>query len=179
MSYPFDIATAIQHPADSAIWVTKSGEVWRKINNNHPERRQWIQRKFDTDKDGYKKCRIAGFNWPVHRLVHSLFIGELVPGMVVCHLDGNPENNMAGNLLQASQATNVRHKILHGTEQRRDAHPRAVRTSDEADAVIAALSTAARTKTGRLARGETQRIADEIGVPRYFVSDVANKGAWQ
>lgn len=167
----------IQHPDNPAIWVSPSGEVYQKINDLHPERRQWLKRRPDIDRDGYHVYRIAGKRWRIHRLVYSLYKGDLIEGKVVCHRDGNPANNHMDNLVQADQRTNISHKQDHGTHQEGEAHPRAVRSEEEVVAVRAALETAARSKTGRLVRGERLRIAEEVGVPPHFVSDIL-KGHW-
>ena len=39
----------------------------------------------------------------IHRLVYKAFIGDLIDGMVVEHLDGNPQNNHYTNLKQSTQ----------------------------------------------------------------------------
>ena len=62
-------------------YATSEGVIWKRINRNHPERRQWLERKLTEDKDGYLKLR----NRMVHRLIYETFNGPLVPGLVVAH----------------------------------------------------------------------------------------------
>lgn len=43
----------------------------------------------------------------VHRLVAHAFLGELKKGLVVDHIDNNPNNNRLGNLQIVTQRTNL------------------------------------------------------------------------
>jgi len=43
----------------------------------------------------------------IHRLVYQEFIGELIAGLVIDHLDNSPSNNNINNLQQVSQRKNV------------------------------------------------------------------------
>lgn len=58
----------------------------------------------------------------VHRLVAEVFIGEIPPGMNVCHNDGDPTNNHVSNLRIDTQSSNILDTIKHGT------HPQAAKT---------------------------------------------------
>lgn len=51
----------------------------------------------------------------VHHLVLEAFTGQCPPGMEGCHGDGNPENNVAGNLRWDTRAANLRDAVRHGT----------------------------------------------------------------
>lgn len=51
----------------------------------------------------------------IHRLVYQAFIGELLDGMVIEHLDGNPLNNHFTNLKQSTQKENIATAIRQGT----------------------------------------------------------------
>tara|TARA_X000001382_G_C3155549_1_gene174421 strand:- start:171 stop:698 length:528 start_codon:yes stop_codon:yes gene_type:complete len=51
----------------------------------------------------------------VHRLIAKAFVGNLVNGMTVSHLDGNKVNNSPKNLTIESQRDNLKRKINHGT----------------------------------------------------------------
>jgi hypothetical protein len=169
-----------QHPDDPKIWVTPGGQVYRRVNEHHPERRQWALRKFDVDKDGYHRCRIAGKSEYVARLVYRLFVGGLVEGLVICHVDGDRTNNVPANLIQATQAVNIRHKKDHGTHQSGGNHPCAKHTQVDIGYVRAELKNARRTSTGRLARGEAIRIAEDTEVSIHVVHDLSaqSKDAW-
>lgn len=57
----------------------------------------------------------------VHRLVLLAFAGNPPTPLHECaHLDGNPENNNASNLIWATRKENHSHKTIHGTALTRD-----------------------------------------------------------
>lgn len=51
----------------------------------------------------------------VHRLVASAFLGPCPEGMEVCHNNGDPTDNRAGNLRYGTKHSNFQDTILHGT----------------------------------------------------------------
>ena len=114
----------------------------------------------------------------MHRLVYELFMGPLIEGLVVCHLNGRQNDNRAANLLQATQAENISHKKAHGTWQRGEKHPRSKITEQDASSVKQLLDCASRSATGRIAPGEHLRIARETGVSLHIVRDIHSKKAW-
>lgn len=63
---------------------------------------------------GYHKVRIyrdgKSYDMLIHRLVYQTFIGELIPGMHIDHIDHNPLNNSISNLRQISVRANTSHK---------------------------------------------------------------------
>lgn len=56
----------------------------------------------------------------VHRAVAKAFLGDPGEGHVVCHSDGNKQNNAAANLRWDTQANNNRDMPLHGTHHNRN-----------------------------------------------------------
>ena len=60
-------------------------------------------------KDGGQKVA------QVHRLVANAFHGPLPPGMETRHLDGNPTNNVATNLVYGTRSENQRDSVQIGT----------------------------------------------------------------
>jgi hypothetical protein len=119
------------YPKDARYEVSDLGNVRRLINRNQARnrhRRQFIPMTLQTTRCGHKSVSIAGVPRPVHRMVYLAFVGELVDGLVICHIDGNPANNAPGNLLQATQAENISHKLIHGTAQLGQKHGNATHT---------------------------------------------------
>lgn len=167
-----------QVPWAGHYWVSPKGEVGRRINVNHPERRQFLVLRQYADKDGYLYIRLDGVKWLVHRLVYAVFVGKLQPGLVVCHRDGSRTNNLPSNLLQASQRENISHKQQHGTWQFGELHPRSLVTDSCAALVKQMIGAALRSTTGRLRRGESKRIADEAGVSVHLVQSISSAKAW-
>lgn len=166
-------------PWAASYEVSNTGEVRKRINASHPERRQFLMLRQQSDKDGYLYLRIAGKKWLIHRLVFLVFCGPLVRGLVVCHRDGNRLNNCVGNLLQATQRENIHHKLAHGTWQAGEKHPRAKYSETEIAAIKARIANARFTATGRIKRGEGQRLADEFGVPNDLISALAHGRSWK
>lgn len=64
---------------------------------------------------GYRFVRLAGRYHYVHRLVLTAFVGPRPEDMETCHNDGDPANNVVGNLRWDTHAENNRDKSRHGT----------------------------------------------------------------
>jgi hypothetical protein len=94
-------------------------------------------------------------------------------------MNGNFTDNRPENLVQVSQMENIHHKKLHGTWQAGPKHPKAnpKHSYAVADTIRNALRVAARTESGKLARGERKRISAENNVNVEFIDTVA-KGGW-
>lgn len=147
--------------------VSSIGNVRKRINKTHPERKQFVQIKSFLDKDGYLRVQISSQHFPrkkihIHRLVFVTFCNELIPGLVVCHLDGNKRNNTPSNLQQCTQKENISHKRLHGTWQAGEKHPMAKLTNEQAMQIREALQLADKSKSGRLKRNQAARIAESL-----------------
>ena len=121
--------------------ISDTGRIRKRINMIHPERNKpYLYMKLEEDKDGYKKLTIKGKRWLVHRLVYQEFVGALKPGLVICHLNNKRDDNRAVNLVQTTQKENIGHKVLHGTHQECERHPRASITNDMAKKIKYALA---------------------------------------
>src|SRR4051812_44028305 len=57
------------------------------------------------DKNGISKGTLRKTTF-VHVLVARVFIGPRPPGLFVCHLDDNPDNNEWANVVYGTQAEN-------------------------------------------------------------------------
>lgn len=182
-------------PVNSELWrpvpwahayeVSEHGAVRKAVNRSsgHKHRnRPWRYLKPEVDKDGYLRIQLTTSGvrtrWVVSRLVYAVWVGELIDGLVVAHKDGNNQRNHYSNLVQTSQHQNIQHKRLHGTWQDKENHPMSVYTQRQVDDVRRALLDAKFSRTGRLARGEGIRIAEEVEVSRYLVTDVKSGKAW-
>lgn len=162
-----------QIPGEAPFWVSQTGRVLKKINDIHPERRQWLEIK-QRDEKGTVRVK-AKKRHAVSRLVYSVFVGELVPGMVICHLNGDHRDNRWQNLYQGTQRENISHKRIHGTWQSCEAHPRAILTNDQALAIKASIDRAEKYKSGKLKRGEVKRIAFELAVTANAVMSISRR----
>lgn len=75
--------------------------------------------KFSAKKSGHLNAYLWKGNKQntcrVHRLVLEAFVGPCPEGMECCHNDGNPANNMVGNLRWDTTVGNMLDKAGHGT----------------------------------------------------------------
>lgn len=160
---------------DTRYLISSDGKVVKKINDNHPERKQIQRIKPEVDKDGYLRVQLNRRHYLVHRLVYSTFCGRLIEGLVVCHMDGSKTNNSKDNLRQLTQKENISHKRLHGTWQSCENHPHARLTNAQASLIKLHVWAAPKSRSGRLARGEAERIALEIGVAKSDVYGISRE----
>lgn len=66
---------------------------------------------------GYGRVNLGKGNTRlVHHLVAEAFLGPRPDGWDVCHNDGNPTNNVSGNLRYDSRQNNLLDKRIHGTD---------------------------------------------------------------
>lgn len=56
--------------------------------------------------DGYSHVIIDGQVYQIHRIIYIMFNGVIPSNLVIDHEDGNPSNNLIGNLQVASQSLN-------------------------------------------------------------------------
>jgi len=69
-----------------------------------PQKRNW-----------YLSVYIAPKNYSVHKLVASYFVPGNFQGAVVGHIDHNPYNNRADNLIWCTQKQNIAEQLKRGT----------------------------------------------------------------
>jgi hypothetical protein len=161
----------IDHPEYE---ISNSGMIRRRINKNHPERNKpYVYIKGEIDKDGHRRVLLGRDKYSVHRLVYKHFCGELVSGLVICHLNNKREDNRAENLLQATQRVNISHKRIHGTWQSAENHPRASISNQIARRIREDIASANRTSSGRLIRGSCVSISKKYNVSVHVVHEIA------
>ena len=102
----------LRHTGIRNYYIYEDGRVLNKDND--------VILKPYENPDGHLRVELkirAGVpkRFFIHRLVYKAFIGELIDGLVIEHLDGNPKNNHYTNLRQSTQKTNVETAIYHGT----------------------------------------------------------------
>lgn len=103
-----------KHTGIANYWVSEYGNV---INfDKYPLR---FKKPFITN-DFHLKITLSLGNSKtkkmfIHRLVYKAFIGPLIDGLVIEHLDSNPMNNHYTNLKQSTQKENIQTAINYGT----------------------------------------------------------------
>jgi len=83
--------------------VSTKGRVWDRYRDRLVSQR--------ADPKGYAIALDTG----VHRLVARAFYGPRPEGLVVRHLDGNPQNNCLENLTYGTHSENLLDQVRHGT----------------------------------------------------------------
>lgn len=108
-------------PGQRGYFVDDEGNVFSQWVNRgqHGVVRGSELKPLTTSKSptGHKTIRF-GRNGPtelVHRLVFTVFNGHIDEGLVICHKDGNPENNSLENLYAGDQSQNMKDSVRHGT----------------------------------------------------------------
>ncbi|WP_444461576.1 HNH endonuclease [Rhodobacter capsulatus] len=65
-----------------------------------------------NEKYGYRRVRIDGKKKQVHRIIWTMFNGDIPEGMLIDHKDGNTGNNRLENLRLATRADNNRNRAM-------------------------------------------------------------------
>ena len=104
----------------------------------------------------------------VAHMVIEAFIGERPDGMVVCHNDGDNQNNHLTNLRYDTPTNNVKDKLKHGTSFHGGRNPSAKLTNDQVVAIKLLL------KAGR----RQVDIADDYGVSKVTINHISTGRTW-
>lgn len=167
-------------------------ELWREISiapsyevsNRGRVRRKGADTvlKQSTKVGGYKEVCLfnnsARIYSLVHRLVYSAFNGALIDGLHVCHIDGDPTNNAASNLLQGTAKINCLHRDAHGRTARGEKNGRAKITNEVAIQIKREIAASPRSLSGALRRGVAEQIAAKHGTSKRAVLKIRNQEAW-
>lgn len=92
--------------------VSDQGEVWSCRKNRAlglEKLRGGYRRVLLVARDGSRRREL------LHRTVLRTFVGPCPEGLVVRHLDGNPENNRIDNLKYGTVSENCLDSVAHGT----------------------------------------------------------------
>ena len=162
-------------PFQKTYEVSNYGNLRRHVNKNHPERRQIRFFEAEITRNGYSRFNIRKQHYLVHRLVYLIFVAPLEDGMVVCHVDGNKQNNHFTNLLQATQKENISHKRMHGTWQSCENHPHAKLSNWQAIEIKKLLSETQKDANGKYVYGSIKNIALKLEVPYRLVYGLSRK----
>lgn len=97
-----------RHTKIRDYWISEYGDVYNVSTNRFL--------KASIGENGYKRIELKiapgkPKKFLVHRLVYSIFIGELKEQMVIDHIDADRQNNHYSNLRQVTQKENISHAI--------------------------------------------------------------------
>lgn len=103
------------HGYEDTHLISREGVVKSLPRNTSPGRVLTHQ----VDRHGYSYVSVSSHGKmkaeKIHRLLLSTFVRPPLPGEVVRHLDGNPQNNALENLAWGTQKDNEGDKRRHGT----------------------------------------------------------------
>lgn len=128
-----------------------------------------IKRPTQSPKDGRlsvllwieNKCKML----KVHRLVLFAFVGPPPEKHECCHGDGNPQNNLIGNLRWDTASANQADRVKHGTSNRGERCANAKLTEEQIKAIR---------EDPRLQR----EIAEDYGIRAGHVSRIKSGVRW-
>lgn len=123
----------------------------------------------ERDKDGYRSVNLArggkSLKRRVHRLVCEAFHGPCPEGHQAAHLDGNNRHDAADNLAWKTPKQNNADKVLHGTHQAGERHPRVKLTVQQVADIRASGSS-------------SRALASEFGVNQSQIVRIKNGARW-
>lgn len=108
-------------PNHSGYFVDSLGHVYSQWVNRgmHGTVKGSMLHKLKTSKSkhGHQTIRFGrkGNTELVHRLIYTVFNGQIPKGLYICHKDGNPSNNSLDNLYAGTQKENMKDAVKHGT----------------------------------------------------------------
>jgi len=152
--------------------VSDSGNIigCRKPGPGHYFFESWSPIKCKVDKNGYYSLAIYGDGHKIrhtkaHVLVLEAFVEPRPDGMVVRHLDGNPQNNHLANICWGTVSENCIDRVRHGRNQALCAHGLDHPQGKFSDDVIAQVRILSETVSRK-------EIAKMFGMSKGYVGDI-------
>jgi hypothetical protein len=108
----------------------------------------------------------------IHALVAQVFIGPRPAGMVVCHKNGNLDDNTPQNLYYGTQAQNMKDRDRHGRTVRGIRMARAKLTDDAVREILSTYKPYDKSRGG-------SALARKFGVSDTVVWQVIHKKTWR
>lgn len=144
------------HPTLPGVFVTPDGRVFQEL---FPAKGQGGYHHIKTGKTHVRR----------HTVVAETYIGPRpFPGAHVRHLDGDPGNDVPGNLAWGTAKQNGQDTIAHGRSTRGQRNARAILTREQAQEAWD------RRKAGESAAS----IALDLGVSAACIHDITKGRSW-
>lgn len=120
-TFPLESLSENLLPEFPLYHITNDGRLFSKRSKNGVgESKTWNEHVGAINKLGYKRFLVRNADGKrktvsAHRLVATVYIGKIPDGMMVCHNDGNPQNNNYLNLRIDTALSNQTDRVKHGT----------------------------------------------------------------
>lgn len=88
--------------------ILESGEIF---NLKGDQLGYTIKSELDLRLKQYRYIKYKGKAIKIHRIIYAKFLGDLKPGKIIHHKDGDGLNNHVSNLEQCSQKMNMFYKF--------------------------------------------------------------------
>lgn len=150
--------------------VGNDGSVWSK---NYWPKDKWRRLKGDVGRGGYVRVVLRRDKKTYRKLIHVLVLESFVctrpNGFDACHNDGNPANNIVGNLRWDTRVGNFADKKNHGTQCRGETHGRAKLTA----AIVRSIRSEYTEKKTKM-----RDLAERHNVDLSTIADAIKKTTW-
>ena len=134
---------------------------------------EWVPIKSHQDKDGYLKVvfhnRDRQVNGAIHRLLAQVFLLKPEGYEVVCHNDGDNQNNKLSNLRWATQKENIADKKKHGTQLFGSKSPNAKLVESEVGEIKSFY------RNGHISQ---KKLGDKYGVSEHAIWSIVHGITW-
>lgn len=155
------------------VFISNNGRIFREEHHINGRRVKGMYLKPSPGASGHMRVNLRVNGKPVTTYVHALvaeaFHGPRPDGMLVCHNDGDPSNNRAGNVRYDTPSGNARDKRAHGTQTYGESHCAAKLCEADVIAVLAAHREGLRPR----------EITAKLGVPTSNVKNITSGRSWK
>lgn len=151
---------------DPLFRIGVDGIIHTRVNKSGWTMDEWRVKAQSINRTGYLTVRYKTRHLQVHRVIYRKFIGELIPGLEINHIDGNPKNNDASNLEQVTHSQNQEHayRVL---KRKSPVHHKKI-THEIAEEIRA-----------KKPLNSLKRLAKEYGISKSTVSYIVNNKTWK
>lgn len=133
------------------------------------------------NRDGYLDVYYCKKNWRSHRLLYTIFIGEIPSGLEIDHVDGNRKNNSIDNLEVVTHKENIRRAAEKGSYKNNalrsgSSHGRSILDDMQ---VLTIRTMPKRAKNGRGSGVSNTELAKLYGVSVTRIVNIRNGKEWK
>lgn len=131
--------------------------------------------------DGYLDVDYCKKTWRSHRLIYTIFIGEIPSGLEIDHIDGNRKNNSIHNLEPITHGENIRRAAARGSYKNNalrsgSNHGRSILDDMQ---VLTIRTMPKRAKNGRGSGVSNAELAKLYGVSVTRIANIRNGKEWK